>query len=324
LQDDLRKVAQLAEREKIQIAAFSLQGQQYAPSRSDPFGPDHVYRSLLRDNLELLFYDWLPHTVSPAPSTVAVHVATRVLGDGSASGPELLSLARRFGLGIRLRNVAAKVPWGLSFLDCSSASFSGSDLAGIDAYVLVTLETRLVLIIDDKALSALPPSLSCIPRQPVTDLQVFSFSHEDVHPLVTEVFSRRPHRQPPHVIEAKGVRLEYGSAPNLTPHQLPRPIHFVADWVISKPSLIPKTWLKLGFQRVQNNALLQTLQTSRLVDEPGSFIRAATLWCRKSPENDAAEAGIREKLQAGLNRMTGIEFVRFCQLWEHRSDIAGN
>lgn len=324
LQTKFNTVAGIAVNLGLKVASFHLVGKVPANPLAASLGPDHAYRRLLRDNLEILLYLWLPQVVpavAPAANaTVSIYVGTRVLGEGSASGAVLLQLAHRYGLGMRLTSDPPKQPWSLMEIDAASPVFANVDFQNVAAHWFAQPFSRkssgpdTYVVVDENALDANQrQALIDGNAAPAHDFIVYSFSEDHVHPMLSELGQLRPNTPLPFLVEAKGAQLTYARAGSASPNRLPRAAHFVADWVVSRPDVVPAAWKSLGFQRRQDDSLAELLRASRLLDQ-GANVEALLHWLKAKPDGrDSVQKWLAPRFAAIARGLARDQFIRFCE-----------
>jgi hypothetical protein len=275
----LRRIDELARNDDIRVAAFSLRAQ--IAGERDPSSwqsPDAVYRTLLAQSIEAILFEWLAGRETP-PQHIHLFVATRRLAESTTS---LLQWQVQFGTSIGtvadpdasrarlLETATAYEHWR-----CDPLSLGAFRVARQDRYVTI------------------PPNTS----NDDVRIRAYSFSSDDVLPIVTDVFWRRGRDLP--VKQAVGVTLSYYKTPSSSCkeersipllYQLPRQMHYAADWAVSRPHLVPKTWWMAGLQDDTSKRTFQTaMRCSRLLDEPSRIAEALYQWSKM----DKGPVGLR-------------------------------
>jgi hypothetical protein len=273
--------------------------------------PDTMYRLLLSQALELLLFDWMSWK-GFAEIPVHIYVATRLL---AGSTRELIATQRHYGLNLRKSREARPDGDAFEIDDPSFRHLWNGDTPDVG----FVHEAGRPVKVTWRSPSSLGPDAPNRHRLFASGLLAFSFSSDHVHPIVNELFRRRhTSRQ---VARALGVTLEYFPVVRDRPaHQLPRQIHYAADWVVSKRECVPPAWWENGFHDRSDDALLHVLECSRALDRERGLVEALRQWhvlaAPAPPRSTRRYVGSR--LSQRLADMTSAEFQQLCDVIDPR------
>ena len=312
--------------DKIQVAAFSL-GSPLGRGHSAWSGPDQMFRALLRDSIEMLLFEWIPRCLPNTNPEVGIYVATRRI---PGSGTDLLSISRNFGLELLNQDEAPYTPnvRVLKVKDKDTIRKFLQDNPDENlAYVMHWGNLQLYIATGGKD-EAKRRELENLGFENVKKLTAYSFIFDHLHPILAEVLGERPpETKRPTIAAGLGVRLKYYHHRNdLTPHQLPRQIHYASDWVIANPDLVPFEWRR-GFWENRDEEFRHLLQACRNAERSGGAVDAVIEWSRASDNwrkrpivwpsagHDRPIIGkwAGERVADCLRRLKGEDFLRICE-----------
>lgn len=314
----LNDVETIALENQIYISACRL-GQLQISKAQDSMvqAPDYYYRSLLRLLLETLLLDWVQVPEDSDENVrVAIFAGTRVLFDHSQSfknSPQnFIDLERAFGRTIIELNkecTEAKEPvWNT--LRTAEAfvvpdKFKKDEMQDKPAAFLAN---GAALFLDENSKAGRTPK----------ELMTYSFAFSEVYPIVLEVLGSRRARNID-IVMARGVRLLYGKHnTNLTPNQLPRQIHYAADYVASRPEQVPNIWWKRGFRDVANEKFHHWMNASYYADDRNTVVESILEWSSTRAHRGVSKYSIARWIRTRLadceRKMAGDEFIRLCKL----------
>jgi hypothetical protein len=306
----LRHVADLATQHGVSLAAFML-----GPVKieKDEFllwrGPDALYRHLLGQAIETLLFDWLPdRALAKAGSPLHLYAATRLL---AGNGQDLILLQRKFGVDLRDFSDRRQNDGFCRILtpeELAAQWQTGSDKIG---FLNVPGNRDLVAV-----MPVARDNFARIPGGEQAKIRAYSFSFDDFYPIIRETFAQRARSLP--VARAVGVGFSYygGFSRVLKPHQLPRQIHYAADYVVSRPDACPEAWWQDGFREQADERFNRLVEVSRALDQ-GDSPRALLAWSRYSDlepghhRNTAQCVG--KRLNAQTPKITGPELLKFAR-----------
>jgi hypothetical protein len=315
----LGKLVKLAATANLWIAQFSLTWPTGASASMPWGGPDQIYRALLRDAIEVLLFDWLPTMIEGKNFDVGVYVATR-RWDARESILELLSCSRIFGVSLREESSRYDPP-DFKVFDGAAPDFGdiAAKVATAEHAYAGRDNSNLQLFV---AAHCVPPGIST-PGRDCNDLLAFSFTFDDVHPLLSDIATERSDTSllEDRLFFAAGVKLTYytrayQTESKATPHQLPRQVHYAADWLVGNTELMPlkaRQTIEL-FSETRDQAFLSLLNASRLADWPGREAEALQSFYMALREKRPMRQLVAPRLAACARRLVGRDFVRLCEL----------
>lgn len=326
-------LARAAEQANVDIAVFALgcddvKGQV-------PWGKkqDHLFRGLVRDSIELLLFEWIPRFLVDSTPEVAIFVATRMLVRNDQDGlkdTDLLHASRNFGFGLRTFRVSQERPVaqnvmfinGVQDLNVLQSALKSVPNGDKIAYQQgVTVRTPDPVKVDRLLLDTSQMSKAHKTRAKAAGftgmqehLEAFSFGFDDAHPILAEALGQR-HKDVkwPTIVSAMGVQLVYYRENWLIPHQLPRQIHYAADWVLANPSLTPREWRQDGVWEKRDLHFQHLLNACRSAQSPDGAVKALLDWVQaKHDWNRPIVGWAADRLVSCLPSVSGSDFVRLC------------
>ena len=300
----LNRLAAAAEARGIGIAAFVLRtsGSLHDAARARA-APDLAFRLLVRHAMEILLYEWLPRYDPPTGPMIpaSVYVATRVK---LPLAKDALQFSWNFGM--ILSELGSQPP------RVGSATVFVDDI-GMLRDRWDELRSKTVFLRSGAAVIAPDPPLPG--SRPGSDrLLAYSFSFDDVTPLVEEVVGARLFAGSRPIPVRLGVGLRYYDQQPLRPDQLPRQLHYAADYAASAPHLAPKAWRDRGFDMLCDDRLEYLLSASRAADNPDGVVEAFVEWAkaRQVGQGGALDDWVARRLARRVGDFEGNEFVVAC------------
>lgn len=294
------RIAEMAGRRGMQLGVCRL-------TRPDPGlmaaqavyqKPDYEYRRVLKTLMEVLYFDWGPAGGLGSAAEVSFHAATRVVVVvNEAAAKRLILLSRKFGLGLAMQDSRGPAWRVLDKNDLVRLHQrhrevnTGDEEAGFlrdgRTLVLGTLRSqcerlRIGHVIHGK-------------------LQGYSLSSEDLFALMGEACADRGRAWPPNFGELKGAMLLYydksvanpGLHGLLSPHSLPRQLHYLSDWTATIPfDALPDEMRQLSTEDAADGDFFKALDAARAAAGVGSEIDAIAIlgelqWQKRCAERSA-------------------------------------
>lgn len=150
----------------------------------------------------------------------------------------------------------------------------------------------------------------------------YLFSVEDLFPVLGELYAQRlAARGLAGITRGHGVTFQYygGSALHAYDEwESPRQLHYAADWVASKPEIVPDEWWDAGFRELVDDRFDDLAKASRAVDQgSGGIADAVAAWWRACGDPTRSNAGWRAwvttRVAAGARGMSGEQFRRLTE-----------
>lgn len=309
----LLKVKALADAHKLEIATFSLAWPGRNLESMHCGAPDYLYRTLLKDTIEILLYEWRQEHCNADDVDVGIYVATRRIPETDPRR-SLLTHARRYGLTLREEKDKNARPRISVLTGDTNIQSVFAEVARYDhAYCRDGAFLKLFMYDKDS-----PASIHSEFRQ-CEEVLAFSFSHDGVHPLLSDIATeRRDKSQLESITCAAAVKLTYYSGSyqtvsKATPHQLPRQIHYVADWVLGNSSLTPEKWLASTFSEVRDQGFMSLLRSCRFAENPGREIDALLEFHRAGRIDRPLRRLALPRASKCASRLSGEQFIRFSE-----------
>jgi hypothetical protein len=143
-------------------------------------------------------------------------------------------------------------------------------------------------------------------------LMGYSFTFDDVFPLIGEIFARRGYQKK--VQRAVGVGFKYyDQSRQATPLQLPRQIHYAADYVLHDLAAVPRELWEKGFQDSVGDCFGHIVDASRAADDPARSAEALLAWSRVGavPQYSIAR-WVGPRVGQLASDLTGEQFRQTC------------
>jgi len=294
----LERLYSLAKDNDLHVGAFHLTMKAGKFGLLSASGPDFVFRLLVRSMIELFLFDWLPHTADKLgrPVDAAIFAAQRVLFGGKQVS-SLISAHNKFGIMVR------EAPWSK---ECGLVKLSQEAMRenwpALKENIAVLTDGSGVANSNDAAVTGTPSK----------NLIGYSFGSDSVYPLVTETFALRGQERTIHAALAVALTY-YDQNRRVLATQLPRQIHYAADWIASKPDLVPDALWENGHRGLVDKEFEHLTLASRACDRPRTGEIALIEWerarLRRSQQTSNRSRWVSERLSRCPGLLTGDQFV---------------